>query len=269
MDHYDTLGVAKNATQEDIKKAYRRLAGIHHPDKGGDTAQFQKIQQAYETLSDPQKKQQYDTPNPFGGQQGPGGFHFDFGPGGFQFGTGGMNINDIFGTMFGAGFQRPQMPSYRTTIHVSLEQVFNGGEQILQFGTQQGNQVVKIQIPRGVEDGQTMRYDNLIPNAILLVEFRVMPNPKYERDGPHLFSVQNVDIFDLIVGGDFKFTTISGKTLEVKIPAKTQPGHKLRLAREGLPINNEFGDQYILLKPFIPDIIDTAITDSILRHRSK
>jgi len=270
MDYYDTLGIAKNATQDDIKRAYRRMAGIHHPDKGGDTAQFQKIQQAYETLSDPQKKQQYDNPNPFG-SNGPnfnnmGGF-----PGGFQFNMNGFNINDIFNGMFtGSPFgNRPHMPSYRTIVHLTLEQVYNGGEQVLQFGINGMNQIIKIQIPRGVEDGQTMRYDNLVKDAILLVEFRVMPNAKFERDGPHLYSVQDINIFDLIVGGEFKFTTVSGKTLEVKVPPKTQPGHKLRLSREGLPVNGEFGDQFILLKPYIPDRIDTAITDSILRSKNK
>jgi len=268
MDYYQTLGVAKNATQEDIKKAYRRMAGIHHPDKGGDTATFQRVQEAYEILSDPQKKQQYDNPNPFG----PGhGMHGGF-PGGFQFHMNGFNMGDIFGQMFGGhpgGGFKPQMPSYRTAVQITLEDVFNGGEQTFQFQTHQGVQAVKIQIPKGVEDGATMRYDNLIKDAILLVEFRILPHSKYERQGPHLYSVHEVDIFDLIVGGTFKFKVISGKTMDVTIPAKTQPGAKLRLASEGLPSNNNFGDQYILLKPYIPDIIDSSITDSILRTKNK
>ena len=80
MDHYQTLGVAKNATPDDIKKSYRKLASTHHPDKGGDTATFQKIEEAYRILSDPTQRQQYDNPmpqgNPFGGFQG-GGFNFN------------------------------------------------------------------------------------------------------------------------------------------------------------------------------------------------
>jgi DnaJ-class molecular chaperone len=262
-DHYSTLGVAKNATPDDIKKAYRRLAAIHHPDKGGDTAEFQKVQAAYETLSDPQKKQEYDNPNPFSGQGGmPGGFHFNMN---------GFDMNDIFGQMFGGrpGGFRPQPPSYRTTVWVTLEQAFNGDEQVLQFNDHTGPKVVKIQIPRGVENGQTMRYDNLIPNSILLVEFRIHPHAKFEREGPHLYSVHEIDIFDLIVGSKFEFTTISGKTLEVTVPPRTQPGSKLRLPKNGLPVNGDFGDQYILLKPFIPDIIDSRITDSILQSKSK
>ena len=271
MDHYATLGVAKNATQDDIKKAYRRMAAIHHPDKGGDTAEFQKIQSAYETLSDTEKKQQYDNPNPYGGMHGaPGGFPGGFPGGGFQFHTNGFNINDVFGQMFGQGFaHRPPPPSYRTTVWLTMEQVYAGGEQVLQFQDHTGPKVVKVQIPRGIDHGGAVRYDNLIQDSILIVEFRVQPNARFERDGPNLYSTHEISVFDLVVGTKFNFTTISGRVLEVTVPAKSQPGSKLRLPKEGLPINNDYGDQYLLLKPFIPDIIDTRITDSILQSSRK
>lgn len=262
-DHYQTLGVARNATPDDIKKAYRRLAGIHHPDKGGDTAEFQKIQQAYETLSDPEKKQQYDNPNPFG--QGGHGF-----PGGFHFNVNGFDINDIFGQMFGGGFagqRRPQMPSYRTTVFMTLEQVYMGMEQTLQFNATGQSQIIKIQVPRGVQDGQTIRYDNLIKDSILLVEFRIHPHNKFDRDGVNLYTIQDIDVLDLIVGAELDFTTISGKTLKVTIPPKTQPGSKLRLVGEGMPNNNGFGDQYLLLKPYVSDTIDKRIVDIILQTK--
>ncbi len=240
------------------------MAGIHHPDKGGDTAKFQKIQQAYETLSDPGKKQQYDNPNPFGPGGGmPGGM-----PGGFQFHMNGFNVNDIFGQMFSQQ-HRNMRPNYRTTVQVTLEQVYRGDEQVLQFNSPQGPEIIKIQIPKGVDDGASMRYDNLIKDGILLVEFRVIPHNRFEREGPHLYSVHEIDIFELIVGSTFNFNTISGKVLDVTVPEKSQPGSKLRLAGEGLPFNGSFGDQYILLKPFIPDIIDSRITDSILQYKRK
>lgn len=266
MDYYQTLGIAKNASQDDIKKAYRRMAGIHHPDKGGDTATFQKIQEAYETLSDPQKKQEYDNPNPFGQgghMGGMGGF-----PGGFQFHMNGFNMGDIFGQMFGGpqgGFR--QQPNYRTTVWVTLEQVYSGSEQVLQFQSQTGFETVKIQIPKGVDNGTTIRYDNVIKDGTLLVEFRVHPNRNFEREGPHLYSTREISVFDLIIGSTFKFTTISGKTLEVKVNPKTQPGSTMRLAGEGLPFNGGFGDQMILLKAVIPDRIDSRITDSILQSK--
>ena len=268
-DHYQTLGVAKNATPDDIKKAYRRQAAIHHPDKGGDTAEFQKIQQAYETLSDPQKKQEYDNPNPFGqgGHPFQGGMHGGF-PGGFHFSMNGFDINDIFGQMFngpGNPRGRPQQPSYRTTVWVTMDQVYNGGEQMLQVQGQ--SNPIKIQIPRGVDDGQTQRFDNLIKDGILIVEYRVYPNGKYQRNGPNLHSVQDISVLDLITGITFEFEAISGKKKQVTIPPNTQPGVSLRLAGEGLPFQNGFGDQMILLRPFVPDRIDSRIIDAIKQYR--
>ena len=257
-DHYQTLGVAKNATPDEIKKAYRRLAAIHHPDKGGDTAEFQKVQAAYETLSDPQKKQEYDNPNPFG----QGGMHGGF-PGGFQFHMNGFDMHDIFGQMFGQRppTGRPQQPSYRTQVWVTLEQVYNGGEQILQLNST--GETVKITIPKGVENGQTLRFDNLIKDSILLVDFRVHQHHKYERNGFDLYTVEEISILDFIVGTTLKFTTLGGKQLDVTVPAKAQPGSTLRVAKEGLPFQNTYGDQFIVLKPVIPAIIDTRIVDAI------
>jgi len=266
-DHYKTLGVDRNASPDDIKKAYRRLAGQHHPDKGGDTAKFQQIQQAYETLSDPEKKNQYDNPNPFGGGMPGGGFHHGF-PGGFHFNQS-FDINDIVGQMFGG--RQPFQQQYRTTIWVSLEQVYSGGEQTLQMQSPNGINNVKIDIPKGVENGATLRYDNLIPNGILLIEFRVHPHQLYDRIGQNLQSVKRISVLDLIIGTDFEFTTISGKTFTVQVKPNTQPDSTLRIAGQGLPFMDEQGngDQLILIKPFIPDKIDKQITDSILRSRGQ
>ena len=270
-DHYATLGVAKNATPEDIKKAYRRLAAIHHPDKGGDTAEFQKVQAAYETLSDPEKKQQYDNPNPFGGQHPfQGGMHGGF-PGGFSFHMNGFDINDLFGGMFGGGggrqYGRGPHTSYKTTLHVTLEQIYNGDEQTVNIHGPNGPQTIKVHIPKGIDNGATLRYENIIPNAILLVEFRIHPHPRFERDGVNLFSVHEINILDLIVGTTVKFKTLSGKELDVNVPPRTQPGAKLRISGEGMPYQNGQGDQYILLKPQIPDIIDVRIIDAIKQFK--
>ena len=266
-DHYKTLGVDRDASPDDIKKAYRRLAGQHHPDKGGDTAKFQQIQQAYETLSDPQKKQEYDNPNPFGGGM-PGGFHSGF-PGGFHFNHS-FDINDIVGQMFG-GHRQPFQQQYRTTIWVSLEQVLSGGEQVLQMNGPNGPSTVKVDIPKGVENGATLRYDNLIPNGILLIEFRVHVHQLYDRVGQNLQSVKRISVLDLIVGTEFEFTTLNGKTFNVQVKPGTQPDATLRLHGQGLPLMNGpgLGDQLILIKPFIPDKIDSQITDSILRSRGQ
>ena len=275
MDYYQILGVSKTSSPDEIKKAYRKLASQHHPDKGGDTAMFQKIEEAYRILSDPQKKQEYDNPNPFFGQGQNGTFrHTGQGfPGGFNFNFNGVDINDIFNQMFNQHHQNhPNTPhAYRTVVHITLEQCYFGGSMPLKLQTNVQMYAVNIDIPKGVMDGGQVRYDNLIPNASLIVEFRVQPHLKFERRGIDLYCNHSISVLDLIVGSTFEFASISGKTLEVKIPAKTQPHVQLKIAGQGMPINGSttFGDQIILLKPFIPDIIDDEITQSILRSKSK
>jgi DnaJ-class molecular chaperone len=229
MDHYKTLGVDRNASPDEIRQAYKKLASIHHPDKGGDTARFQEIQSAYETLSDPQKKNEYDMPR--GGFPG-GGFAFNGFPGGFSFQTGPMNIDDIFGQMFG---HRHHVPTYKTIVNLTLEQVYNGDQQTLNFSTNTGPHSVRIDVPKGIENGQQLRYDNLIPNGVLIVEFRIYDHSKFQRNGFNLTSEIEVDVLDLIVGTTIEFQTISGKTFSVSIKPKTQPNTTLALQGHGMP----------------------------------
>ena len=262
MDHYAVLGVAKTATPDEIKKAYRKLASQHHPDKGGDTATFQKIQEAYAILSDPDKRAQYDNPQP---QGFPPGFNVNVnGMPGFDFG-------DIFGQVFGQQ-QRPfGRQVFRTSINVSLIDAYRGTNHILQLQTPQGLKVIDIKIPPGVKTGDQMRYDNVLENATLMVEFNILPDLKFDRKGNDLYSNQSISVLDLIVGNTFKFVTISGSTVEVRVRPKTQPYVQLKLAGHGMPIVNtgQFGDQLILIKPFIPDNIDNSIIQSILHSRSQ
>ena len=263
MDHYKTLGVAKTASPDEIKKAYRKLASQNHPDKGGDTAKFQEIQTAYDTLSDPQKRQQYDNPQP----------QFHGFPGGGQGFNGGFDINEIFGQMF-RHHQQPHQPQpqiFRTMVIVNLEQVYTGGEEVLKLQTPNGTNVVKIDIPKGIQEGGQVRYENVIPGAGLMVEFRVRPHLKYERRLNDLYCNHSVSVLDLIVGNTFEFTTISGKTFEVTVPPNTQPFMQLKIAGQGMPIQgtSQYGDQILLLKPFIPDKIDKSIIDSIKNSRLK
>ena len=269
MDHYKILGVAKTATPDEIKKAYRKLASQHHPDKGGDTAQFQKIQAAYDTLSDPNKREEYDNPRPQGMGGFPGGFQ-----GGFNFGGGNNPFGDIFEQMFRQHHtqsRQPQQQLFRTTIWVSLDQVFKGDEQVLQLQTPTGVHTVKVAVPKGIPDGGQVRLENIIQGASLIAEFRTHPHLKYTRQGNDLICNHQISVLDLIVGTSFEFETLSGKTLEVTIPPKTQPFNQMKIAGYGMPISNSnaFGDQIILLKPFIPAIIDESITNSILQSRVK
>ena len=267
MDHYQTLGVAKNATPDEIKKAYRKLASQHHPDKGGDTAMFQKIEEAYRILSDPQKRQEYDSPNPFSGRNGfPEGFGSMF--------TDNMDPRDIFSHIFGQNHspfgQRAGQQVFRTQVSITLEDAYYGKSQVLRIQTPTGSNMINIDIPRGVKEHSQMKYDHVIPNATLLVEFRITPSLKFERKGNDLYCNQPISVLDLIVGTKIDFTTLSGKTFEVTVPAKTQPYMQLKIAGQGMPLlgTNLYGDQILLLKPFIPDNINDDITQSILRSKS-
>ena len=265
MDHYSTLGVSKNAAPDEIKKAYRKLASQHHPDKGGDKAKFQDIQAAYDTLSNPDKRQQYDNP-------APQGFHQQGGvPSGFE---------HIFSQMFGGGNpfnpfgqqrQQPQQQVFRTTINISLEQAFHGGEQILKLQTPTNVHAVTIQIPKGIQNGNQMKIDNILDGASLIVDFRIENHLKYDRQGNDLISNHSISVFDLVIGTTFEFKTLSGKTLEVTVKPRTQPHMQLKLSGQGMPIYNStiHGDQIILLKPFIPDIIDEQVINSILQQKTK
>ena len=265
MDHYSTLGVGKNATPDDIKKAYRKLASKHHPDKGGDTATFQKIQTAYDILIDPNKRQQYENPMPQGFPQ-QGGM-----PPGFE---------NIFSQMFGGGNpfdpfaqhrQQPQQQVFRTTINISLEQAYYGGEQILKLQTPTNVHAITIQIPKGIQNGNQMRIDKVMDGASLVVDFKVENHLKYDRQGNDLICNHPISVLDLIIVTSFEFVTLSGKTLEVTVKPKTQPYIQLKLAGQGMPIHNttRYGDQIILLKSFMPDIIDEQIINSINQQKLK
>lgn len=255
MNYYETLGVPPDATPDDIKRAYRKMAAKHHPDRGGSTAQFQEIQRAYDTLSDPQKRAQHDNPQqPFGGgfQGGfPGGFHFDGGP----------NLHDIFDRMF----RQQHSQVFRTVLWVTLEQVLNGSEENLRVQTPSGSQFIKVQIPRGVLDGAQVRLDHVIPNGSLLVEFKTQQHPRFQRRGRDLYCEHRLSVLQLIAGTKFVVQTLAGATLEVKLPPLTQPNKTLKVSGAGLPQMNshEIGDLYINFDLYVPDNIPQHVIDAI------
>jgi len=261
MDYYKILGVDRNATPDEIKKAYRKMAAKHHPDRGGDTAEFQKIEEAYRNLSDPQLKSQHDNPNPFGG--GPEGFN-GF-PGGFSFSFGGGNPFDDIYSQFTR--QRQQQRVYTVSIWVTLEQVAKGSEETVQFNTHLGVKTFNIKVPQGISDGQSIRYQNLMPDGDLQIEFRVHAHSVFERRGLDLYVTREISVFDLILGITVQVPTILGETLEVTVPARTKPGTTMRMASRGLSANGRQGDQFILISATIPDTISTELLSMIKQER--
>lgn len=264
MDYYKTLGVDRNASPEEIKKAYRKLAAKNHPDRGGSTEEFQKIEEAYRNLSDPNLKSQHDNPNPFGAQAG-GGFHGGF-PGSFAFNFGGGNpFEDIF-----SQFTRQQRQKvYAVTLWVTLEQVAKGTEEDIQLAMADGVKTFKIKIPKSVEDGQHIRYENLMPDGSLQIEFRVHRHAVFERRGLDLYLTKKISIYDLILGTTIKIKTIHGDELELTVPSRTNPGTTLRIHHRGLTATNgTIGDLYVLTSATIPDKISDELLSLITQERS-
>lgn len=266
-DHYTTLGVAKTATADDIKRAYRRLASQHHPDRGGDTQRFQEIQAAYDVLSDPGRRAEYDNPAPrgFGPAQG---FDFNFGSS--------HDFRDIFANMFGQGFagagqRRPQQAFVRLSLWIRLTDVITGGRRPVSVSTGQGTNTIEIDIPRGVNDGDTIQYQGLAPGgADLVVQFRVHPEPRWQRDGLNLTMDQDVPVWDMILGGDISVTTIQGDQLTVTLPAGCQTRTLMRLKGRGIADQRgQAGDLFVRVTPQIPRDIDPDLRVAIQKWRSK
>lgn len=245
MDHYSTLGVDRGASPDDIKRAYRKAAAQHHPDRGGDTAKFQEVQAAYETLSDPGKRQQYDNPQP---QGFPGGFHFGGGvPPGFEdifnaFGGG------PFGDMFGGRRQQPQRnKTLNMQTSISLEDAFSGKDLMTTVVLPSGReQLIDIKIPAGINDGTTLRLSSLgddtipnIPRGDIHLTVHVHPHHIFQRQGDDLIRTVDVSCIDAMLGKTINVETIDKRMLEIAVKPGTQPGSTLAAVGYGMPNVND------------------------------
>lgn len=259
-DFYQVLGVERTATADEIKRAYRRLASQHHPDKGGSTAEFQTIEEAYRTLSDPAQRAQYDRPQPRFQDPGPGGFHFNFG---------GTDFNDIFQQFGGAspfGQRRPQ--HVRVTVWVMLRDVLEGGNRTLNVSAHGGTTTVNVGIPQGIEDGDNVQYSGVAPMGLdLVVQYRIHPDPRWQRQGQNLVADQDVSIWLLIQGGNLNVTDALGNQLQIVVPPRTNPGTMMRLRGRGVPQRSgSSGDALLRLQARMPDHIPEAVLSAIREH---
>lgn len=257
-DHYATLGVSRTATQDEIKRAFRKLASQHHPDKGGDTAKFQQIQAAYDVLGDEAKRAAYDNPQP----------QFS----GFSFQQG-QNINDIFSQMFGgqSPFGHRQRSNHvRMTLWIRLEDAVRGGKKTVSVSTTAGTNTVDLEIPMGIDDGDNVSYGGIAPGGMdLVVQYRIQPDSKFRRQDLNLHTEISVSIWDLLIGGDTVITDILGTQMSMNIPAGTQPGTIMRIRFRGVRNRvGQQGDLMIRINAEIPKNIAPEIVAAIQQHRS-
>jgi curved DNA-binding protein len=280
-DYYKALGVDKNSSAEEIKKAFRKLAVKYHPDRNPNdkTAEdkFKEINEAYAVLSDPKKKEEYDT-------YGSSGFHkqysqedifrgFDFGNAYKDMGTGGSE--DIFSRLFGGGFARggargafrggPQRGGdLEMEVEIGFRDAAQGAEKQVAFRRNGQREELKIKIPAGVDNGSKIRIagkggqgEGGGPAGDLFLSIRVLPDQVFTREGGDLFVDRTIPFSAACLG-----TTLDVPTLEsdkrIKAPAGIQPGTKIRLKGCGVkPLgSNAKGDLYVKISVHVPETLN-------------
>lgn len=275
IDYYSILGVAKDATPGDIKKAYRKAASVNHPDKGGDTKKFQEVQVAYDTLSDSNKRAEYDMMQAGGGHNR-GGFRFHTNSSSWGDEGGLGDIFDMLRRQFNQnpGFshqqQQPMNRDARINMRLKLADTLEEQEKIIKLNLPKNDQEeIKIKIPRGVYHGAQIRYpglgDHSVPNAPradLYVQFFVEPDPNFEQVGIDLLTELRINCLEAIVGCEKEITGLDGKKFNIVVPPGSQVGSKFGLGGQGLytPDNPGRGRLIVVLNIEIP----TALTDEQL-----
>jgi curved DNA-binding protein len=271
-DYYKILGISKTASDEDIKKAYRKLARKLHPDLNPNDKEankkFQQINEANEVLSDPEKRKKYDQygenwenaeqfeqarQSGAGARQRsrPEDVFSDFGDG---------QYSDFFEQMFGSGARSTKFrgQDYQAELHLSLRDAAKTHAQTITVNDKN----IRITIPAGVEDGQVIRLKNHGapganggPSGDLYITFRIEPDPVFKRVGNDLYITLNLDLYTAVLGGDVMVDTLDGK-IKLKINPGTQNGTKSRLKGKGFPVykkDGAFGDLFVTYNILIPE----------------
>lgn len=287
-DPYKELGVTRGASQDEIKKAFRKLAKELHPDKNPGNSvtdeRFKRVTAAFDILGDKEKRAKFDRGEidadgreqyrGFGGAAGgrePGGFgQSPFGQGGQRAGFENIDLDEIFGGMFGGGgrpgssragggFAKGQ--DVRATLEVSLEDSISGATRRIQFSD---GRTLDVAIPKGAGDGQKIRLKGQgMPgrggeSGDALIELKIAPHPVFTRDGADLLMDQPVPLYDAVLGGKVPVRTPEG-TVSMTIPAKSDSGKVLRLKGRGAFANGKRGDLLARLMIILPDN-DEALT---------
>jgi|FaiFalDrversion2_1042247.scaffolds.fasta_scaffold00211_2 DnaJ-class molecular chaperone len=285
-DYYRILGVPRNADSKQINEAFRRLARQYHPDVNKDPQageKFKEINEAYQVLSDPEKRRRYDQMlelrergipwESFAGPraEGPGEWTVIFGEPGEVFGRlEDFGFSEFFRRFFGDlgifdPFARPRRRSpfggtrtipqedLTTSLEISLEEAFHGTERELSLSLNGRSRRIRVQIPPGIRDGSRVRVRGAADGADLYVEVRVRPHPLFTREGDDLVCEIPVSLTEALLGAEIEVPTLSGK-VKMRIPPETQNGQVFRLRGQGMPrlMGSGRGDLMVRVKVVLP-----------------
>lgn len=271
MDHYQTLGVSNTATQDEIKKAYRKLATKHHPDKGGDTAKFQEISRAYDILSDQNKRAQYDAEKN-GMSQG-----FDPFAHAAAMGQEWQDVSSMFGHPFeqffrGANRQVRRNRDLNIRCTVSFRQSYTGCDLEASFKLPSGkNQNIIIKVPAGVQSGQVVRYANMgddtaptLPRGDLNVTIMVEADQRYARRNNDLVTFLDINPVEAMVGCTKIVETPEGTKIRFNLNPGVRPGTEYVSKGYGFKgLDGRNGDLIINTNVTIPAVTDQLLKDEL------
>lgn len=265
MNHYETLGVSKTATLEDIKQAYKKLAKENHPDRGGNTSKFAEINAAYDVLKDSAKRQEYDnsfqhrytTQNNFNNRTHE--FDFNF-------------FNDFFERSF-KDYAVHRNKDINVSITLDLEDVFYKKDIQISYTTSTGStESVNVIVPAGIKTGDVIKYANLgdnadprFPRGNLNIKINVLDTTEWKRTNNDLWHKQQVNVFDLLLGCVIIITTPENKSVKLNIPKGSKPTSVFSIPGHGIPdrTTGTRGNVYVQLDTLVPNINDLSIIDKL------
>lgn len=242
MKYYEALGISQDASQDEIKKGYRKLVKIHHPDKGGNDSVFKEISEAYETLGDPEKKKQYDFK--WGASRNSRGFESTF-----------NHFGGDFSQMFNDAFNQSARGSDITIrIKLTLEEVYHGTTKYIDTGSQQFN----IKIPKGIHEGAKLKIrgkgmehpvNSSAPNGDVTLIMNILHDPNIIVTNGDIWVDLVLPFYDMLIGGSFEIKT-PFNSFKINVPTNSSEGKVLRISGKGFPIYNtdNYGNLMVKLR---------------------